>query len=156
MKIKLLVVGKTDEAYLQSGIDKYLDRLKHYVSFEIITIKDVKLGKKQNIELQKEEEANVILEKINSNDYLIILDEKGKEYSSSNFSDYIQKRINAGQNLIFLIGGPFGFSQRIYNRANDKLALSQLTFSHQMVRLFFIEQVYRAFTILRGEKYHHQ
>lgn len=149
------MVGKTDEAYLNEGIAKYIDRLKHYVSFEMHFIKDVKIGKKQNIEVQKQEEAKLILEKVHPNDYLILLDEKGKEFNSIGFSQFLQKKINAGCDIIFLIGGPFGFSERIYQRANAKLALSQLTFSHQMIRLFFVEQLYRALTILKGEKYHH-
>ncbi len=156
MKIKLLAIGKTDEEYLTQGINKYVERLKHYISFEIVIIPDIKLGKKTNIELQKEQEEKLILEKLSSNDFLILLDENGKEFNSEGLSVYLQKRMNAGQDIVFLIGGPFGFSKRIYERANDKMALSQLTFSHQMVRLFFVEQLYRANTILRGEKYHHQ
>lgn len=156
MKIKLIVIGKTDESYLKEGIDKYLKRLKHYVSFELIVLKDVVVGKKTNLTLQKELEGKSILEKVNTNDFLALLDENGEQYSSINFSKYIQKRMNAGNDLIFVIGGPFGFSEEVYSRANAKLSLSKMTFSHQMVRLFFIEQIYRAFTILKGEKYHHQ
>jgi 23S rRNA (pseudouridine1915-N3)-methyltransferase len=156
MKIKLIVIGKTDESYLKEGIDKYLKRLKNYVSFELIVLKDVVVGKKTNLTLQKELEGKSILEKVNTNDFLALLDENGEQYSSINFSKYIQKRMNAGNDLIFVIGGPFGFSEEVYSRANAKLSLSKMTFSHQMVRLFFIEQIYRAFTILKGEKYHHQ
>tara|TARA_R110001592_G_scaffold6096_1_gene33093 strand:+ start:1472 stop:1942 length:471 start_codon:yes stop_codon:yes gene_type:complete len=156
MKIKLIVIGKTDESYLKDGIDKYLKRLKHYISFEMIIINDVVVGKKANIILQKDLEGKSILDKINSNDFLVLLDENGGQYSSVNFSKYIQKRMNAGNDLIFVIGGPFGFSEELYARANAKLSLSKMTFSHQMVRLFFIEQIYRAFTILKGEKYHHE
>lgn len=155
MKIKLIVIGKTDEPYLIKGIEKYLSRLKHYVSFEFIIINDVKLGKKSNPELQKEQEAIQILSKINVTDVVILLDEKGKEFNSVEFSGFIQKKLNAGTDLVFVIGGPFGFAEIVYQRASSKIALSQLTFSHQMVRLFFVEQLYRAFTILRGEKYHH-
>lgn len=156
MKIKLISIGKTDESYLQEGIHKYVSRLKHYVNFEIIIINDVKLGKKQNVGLQKEMEGKEIMAKLNNSDYLILLDEKGEEYTSVNFSKYLQKKMNSGNDIVFVIGGPFGFSDRIYERANAKVALSKLTFSHQMVRLFFVEQLYRAFTILKGEKYHHQ
>ena len=156
MKIKLITIGKTDESYLKDGIDKYMKRLKHYVSFEMIIVNDVKVGKKSNIILQKELEEKEILSKLNSNDYLILLDEKGEEYNSIGFSKFLQKRMNSGNDIVFVIGGPFGFSERMYERANAKVGLSKLTFSHQMVRLFFVEQLYRAFTILKGEKYHHQ
>ena len=156
MKIRLLVIGKTDESYLKEGIEKYVKRLGHYVPFEMFTIDDVKKGKKPNPELQKEEEASVVLEKITNNDYLILLDDNGKELNSIEFSQFLQKKMNAGSDVVFLIGGPFGFSNRIYDRANEKIALSKLTFSHQMVRLFFVEQLYRGLTILKGEKYHHQ
>ncbi|MBW6484070.1 MAG: 23S rRNA (pseudouridine(1915)-N(3))-methyltransferase RlmH [Vicingaceae bacterium] len=155
MKIKLIAVGKTDEPYLIEGIEKYLNRLKHYISFELIVINDVKASKKSNPELQKEQEAIQILSKINVTDVVILLDENGKEFNSVEFSGFIQKKLNAGTDLVFVIGGPFGFAKIVYQRASSKIALSQLTFSHQMVRLFFVEQLYRAFTILKGEKYHH-
>ncbi|PKP43501.1 MAG: 23S rRNA (pseudouridine(1915)-N(3))-methyltransferase RlmH [Bacteroidetes bacterium HGW-Bacteroidetes-12] len=155
MKIKLISIGKTDEPYLIEGIEKYINRLKHYVSFELIVINDVKMGKKNNAELQKEQEGIQLLSKINATDVVILLDENGSEFSSIGFSEFIQKKLNAGTDLVFVIGGPFGFSEGVYQRASSKVALSQLTFSHQMVRLFFVEQLYRAFTILKGEKYHH-
>ncbi|MDF1672066.1 MAG: 23S rRNA (pseudouridine(1915)-N(3))-methyltransferase RlmH [Vicingaceae bacterium] len=156
MKIKLIAIGKTDESYLKEGIDKYLKRLKHYASFELIIINDVKVGKKTNVILQKELEEKEILSKVNTNDYLILLDEKGEEYNSVGFSKFLQKRMNSGNDIVFVIGGPFGFSELMYERAIAKVGLSKLTFSHQMVRLFFVEQLYRAFTILKGEKYHNQ
>jgi len=156
MKIKLITIGKTDESYLKEGIDKYIKRLKHYISFDMVIINDLKIGSKITTELQKEMEGKVILEKVSPTDFLILLDEKGDEYHSVNFSNYVQKRMNAGNDIVFVIGGPFGFSDEVYERANAKVALSKLTFSHQMVRLFFVEQLYRAFTILKGEKYHHQ
>jgi 23S rRNA (pseudouridine1915-N3)-methyltransferase len=149
------MVGKTDEAYLNEGINKYLNRLKHYVDFEKVIITDVKMGKKSNENLQKEKEGKLILSTIKKTDYLILLDEKGKEYNSVDFSKFMQKRMNSGLDMSFVIGGPFGFSNDVYQRANGKVALSQMTFSHQMVRLFFVEQLYRSFSILRGEKYHH-
>ncbi len=155
MKMKLIAIGKTDEAFLVEGIEKYLKRLKHYVSFEIMVLNDVKTGKKLNIELQKEQEGRAILEKVQSNETLILLDENGKEFTSVGFANFLQKKLNAGNNLVFVIGGPFGFSTEVYQRADAQLALSKLTFSHQMVRLFFVEQLYRAFTIIKGEKYHH-
>lgn len=155
MKMKLIAIGKTDEAFLVEGIEKYLKRLKHYVSFEIMVLNDVKTGKKLNIELQKEQEGRAILEKVQSNETLILLDENGKDFTSVGFANFLQKKLNAGNNLVFVIGGPFGFSIEVYQRADAQLALSKLTFSHQMVRLFFVEQLYRAFTIIKGEKYHH-
>ncbi|HLU85179.1 MAG TPA: 23S rRNA (pseudouridine(1915)-N(3))-methyltransferase RlmH [Vicingaceae bacterium] len=155
MKMKLIAIGKTDEAFLVEGIEKYLKRLKHYVSFEIMVLNDVKTGKKLNIELQKEQEGRAILEKVQSNETLILLDENGKDFTSVGFANFLQKKLNAGNNLVFVIGGPFGFSTEVYQRADAQLALSKLTFSHQMVRLFFVEQLYRAFTIIKGEKYHH-
>ncbi len=155
MKIKLIVVGNTDESYLQKGQEKYLDKLKHYISFEMIVLKDVKVGKKNDVKIQKQEEAKMILSKVSASDILILLDENGNEYNSIQFSSFIQKRLNSGNDLIFVIGGPFGFSDEMYQRADFKLSLSKMTFSHQMVRLFFVEQLYRAFSILKGEKYHH-
>jgi len=155
MKIKLLIIGKTDEGYLQEGISKYIGRLKHYCQLEVIELKDVKVGKKTNVDLQKEEEGKLLLDRIKPNDFVLLLDENGKSFNSVELSSYLQKLMNSGNDIVFIIGGPFGFSKRIYERANGKLALSKLTFSHQMVRLFFVEQLYRSFTILKGEKYHH-
>lgn len=155
MKIKLIAIGKTDEKYLQDGIAKYLNRLKHYISFELVVINDVKIGSKPNTLLQKEKEAELFFDKIQPNDFVVLLDENGKSFTSVAFADYVQKRMNASTDVVFLIGGPFGFSDKIYQRANDKISLSKMTFSHQMIRLFFVEQVYRAFTIIKGEKYHH-
>lgn len=156
MKITFITVGKTDEQYVQEGIAKYLDRLKHYITFEPIVIPDIKQGKKQDIQRQKDEEGKLILDKLQKSDYLILLDENGREFTSVGFSQNLQKKMNMGlSNLVFVVGGAFGFSEEVYKRANEKMALSQMTFSHQMVRLFFIEQTYRAFTILKGEKYHH-
>ena len=155
MKIKLITIGKTDESYLKVGIDKYVSRLKHYVDFEIKEIPDLKMGKKQNTSIQKELEGKEILKFITKSDFVVLLDEKGREFSSRVYSQFIQKRMNAGLNLVFVIGGPFGFSDEVYAKANQKIALSQMTFSHQMVRLFFTEQLYRSFSILKGEKYHH-
>lgn len=155
MKVKLIAIGKTDEKYLQDGISKYLDRLKHYISFELMVINDVKTGSKPNTLLQKEKEGELFFDKSQPNDYVVLLDENGTSFTSIAFSDYVQKRMNASTDVVFLIGGPFGFSDKIYQRANDKISLSKMTFSHQMIRLFFVEQVYRAFTIIKGEKYHH-
>ena len=155
MKIKLIVSGKTDENYLKEGISKYTSRLKHYINFEIKEISDVKTGKKHNTTLQKEAEGREILKLIAKSEFVVLLDEKGKEFNSVGFSQLIQKRMNTGMDLTFIIGGPFGFSEEIYANSDMKIALSQMTFSHQMVRLFFLEQIYRSLTILKGEKYHH-
>jgi 23S rRNA (pseudouridine1915-N3)-methyltransferase len=155
MKIRLITIGKTDESYLKEGISKYVSRLKHYISFEIIELPDVKTGKKLNVNLQKEAESKEIVKLISKSDFVVLLDENGKEFNSVGFSDYIQKRMNSGLDLCFVIGGPFGFSKEMYDLSNQKIALSQMTFSHQMIRLLFVEQVYRSYSILKGEKYHH-
>jgi len=155
VKIKLIVIGKTDESFLKEGILKYKNRLRHYIKFDIIEISDLKLGKKLNLKNQKELEGKEILKLISKSEFVVLLDEKGKEFNSLGFSQFIQKRMNASVDLTFVIGGPFGFSEDLYTRSDTKLALSQMTFSHQMVRLFFVEQIYRSFTILKGEKYHH-
>ena len=155
MKITLIQIGNTDEKYLKEGIEKYLTRLKHYCKFEIDTIPDLKNVKNLSVDSQKQKEGETILSKIEKSDFVVLLDENGREFNSPSFSQFLQKRMNTGMDLIFVIGGPFGFSRDMYERANSKVALSQMTFSHQMVRLFFIEQLYRGFTILKGEKYHH-
>jgi 23S rRNA (pseudouridine1915-N3)-methyltransferase len=156
MKITLLIVGKTEDAYLKEGIDKYLKRLKHYTKIEVAEITELKNTKALTQEQQKAKEAELILKKITALDYVILLDEKGIEVSSSQFAAYIDKKaVGSVANLVFIVGGPYGFDQTVYQRANDKLSLSRMTFSHQMVRLFFVEQLYRAFTIIKGEPYHH-
>jgi 23S rRNA (pseudouridine1915-N3)-methyltransferase len=155
MKIRLITVGKTDEPYLKEGVAKYISRLKHYINFEMIELPDVKVGKKLNVKLQKESEGKEILKLVTKSDYLVLLDENGKEFNSIDFSKFIQKRMNTGMDLVFVIGGPFGFSDEVYSQSDTKVGLSQMTFSHQMIRLFFTEQLYRSFTILKGEKYHH-
>lgn len=157
MKIKLLAIGKTDDKNLTSLITSYQKRLKHYVSFDFEVIPDVKNAKNLSELVQKKEEGNLILKKLRPADTLILLDEKGKSFTSVEFSTFLQKKMNSGiKNLVFCIGGPYGFSDEIYARANQKVALSKMTFSHQMIRLFFIEQLYRGFTILKGEPYHHK
>ncbi len=155
MNIKLIVVSKTDIPYIQEGIDEYIGRLKHYVDFEIITIPALKnLGKASPEEI-KDKEGQLILKQTERADMIVLLDEHGKEYSSIGFSEYIQKQMNAGvRSLTFVIGGAYGFSPAVYAAAHHKISLSQMTFNHQMVRLFFIEQLYRVHTILRHEKYH--
>jgi 23S rRNA (pseudouridine1915-N3)-methyltransferase len=157
MKILLLQIDKTQESYLTEGIEIYTKRLKNYCAFDMVTINVPKTVRQRSHSEQKQEEAKLILSAILPEDQLILLDEQGKEYSSVDFSNLIAQKQNAStKRLIFLIGGPFGFSETVYKRANSKISLSQMTFSHQMVRLFFVEQLYRAFTILKGEKYHHE
>jgi len=157
MQIKLIAIGKTDQKELQSLIDAYAKRLSFYVKFDLEIIPDLKNVKNLSEMQQKEKEGELILAKISSTDYLILLDENGKNFSSVGFSEFLQKKMNAGiKTLVFVIGGPYGFSETVYAKAQGKISLSAMTFSHQMVRLFFIEQVYRGFTILKNEPYHHQ
>ncbi|PHS52636.1 MAG: 23S rRNA (pseudouridine(1915)-N(3))-methyltransferase RlmH [Lutibacter sp.] len=157
MKIKLLAIGKTDDKNLQTLIETYQNRLKHYINFELEIIPDLKNVKKIRESQQKEKEGELILKKITSTDALILLDEKGKEFSSIDFSKYLQKKMNSGiKQLVVVIGGPYGFSEAVYKKSVDKISLSKMTFSHQMIRLFVVEQIYRAFTILKNEPYHHE
>jgi 23S rRNA (pseudouridine1915-N3)-methyltransferase len=157
MQIKLLAIGKTDNKAIQNLIDDYSSRLGHYIRFELEVIPDLKQSKSLSESLQKEKEGELILKKLSSTDELILLDERGKTYSSLEFSDYLQKKMNSGiKQLVFLIGGPYGFSEAVYARANGKISLSKMTFSHQMIRPFVVEQLYRAMTILRNEPYHHE
>lgn len=157
MKITLLTVGKTEDKYLKEGIDIYLKRLKHYIPFQILELPELKNTKSLSREQQKIKEAELIFKNIQSTDHIILLDEKGKELTSKSFSVYLNKKMVGGQqHLVFIIGGPYGFGEEVYQRCNDKLSLSQMTFSHQMIRLFFTEQLYRAYTILKGEPYHHE
>ncbi|MBE8722436.1 23S rRNA (pseudouridine(1915)-N(3))-methyltransferase RlmH [Sphingobacterium pedocola] len=157
MKITLLCIGKTDDKYIQEGIDKYLKRLKHYISFQIVIMPDIKNVKNLSEAQQKEKEAELFFRNITSQDFVILLDEFGKELRSVELSAFLaQKMVSSTQHLVFLIGGPYGFSDLVKQRANSSLSLSKLTFSHQMVRLFFIEQIYRGFSIMKGEPYHHE
>jgi 23S rRNA (pseudouridine1915-N3)-methyltransferase len=157
MKITFLTVGKTEESYLKEGIDKYVNRLKHYTKLIIVEIDELKNTKALTSEQQKAKEAELILKKILPLDHVILLDENGMQLSSQQFAAYIDKKALVSiANLVFVVGGPYGFDTTVYERANDKLSLSAMTFSHQMVRLFFVEQLYRAFTIIKGEPYHHQ
>jgi 23S rRNA (pseudouridine1915-N3)-methyltransferase len=156
MKVKLLVVGKTAFDYLKVGEEIYQDRLKHYCSFERIEVQDVKNPKNFSKEEIKRKEAISILSKLSPNDFLVLLDENGKEFSSVELANWIEKRNLLPQNIIFVIGGAYGFDSSLYERMNMKLALSKMTFSHQMVRVIFLEQFYRAFTITKGEPYHHE
>ncbi len=157
MTIKLLAVGKTDDPSLEGLVETYVNRLGHYNKFELEIIPDLKKTKNLNVPQQKAMEGKLILDKLSNSDFVVLLDENGKQFSSEGFSEYIQKRLNSGmKQLIFVIGGPYGFSEEVSTRANGKISLSKMTFSHQMVRLFFVEQLYRAFTILKNEPYHHK
>jgi 23S rRNA (pseudouridine1915-N3)-methyltransferase len=157
MKITFLTVGKTEDAYLKEGIEKYVKRLKHYTKLIIVEIDELKNTKALTPDQQKAKEAELILKKIFPLDHVILLDENGMELSSQQFAAYINKKaLGSVANVVFIVGGPYGFDPSVYERANDKLSLSAMTFSHQMVRLFFVEQLYRAFTIIKGEPYHHQ
>jgi 23S rRNA (pseudouridine1915-N3)-methyltransferase len=157
MNIKLLAIGKTDNKALQQLMDDYQKRLSFYIKFDLEVIPDIKNAKSLSEAQQKEKEGELILAKLTPTDQLILLDENGKTFSSVGFSDELQKKMNSGiKTLVFVIGGPYGFSEAVYSKAQGKISLSAMTFSHQMVRLFFIEQLYRAFTILRNEPYHHQ
>ncbi|MFD2586882.1 23S rRNA (pseudouridine(1915)-N(3))-methyltransferase RlmH [Croceitalea marina] len=156
MTIRLIAIGKTDNTELQNLIADYVKRLGHYIKFELDIIPDLKNAKNLSEEQQKQKEGELILKKITTSDVLVLLDEKGKQFSSKEFANVLQKRMNSGiKKLIFTIGGPYGFSDEVYSRADQKISLSKMTFSHQMVRLFVVEQIYRAFTILRNEPYHH-
>lgn len=156
MKITLLVVGKTTSVQIESLIQEYQKRLTHYIPFVLQVIPELRNTKALTPEQQKLAEGELILRAINSSTDLVLLDEHGKEFRSIEFADYVQKRMSSGRDVVFVVGGPYGFSEAVYQRANGKISLSKMTFSHQMVRLFFVEQLYRAMTILRGEPYHHE
>lgn len=157
MQIRLITIGKTDHPAIQKLTEEYSQRLGHYIRFEIEILPDLKNTKSLSIPAQKEKEGELILKKILPSDDLILLDERGKTYSSLEFSEFLQKKMNAGlKQLVYVIGGPYGFSEAVYSRANGKISLSKMTFSHQMIRPFFTEQLYRAFTILHNEPYHHE
>ena len=157
MKIKLLAIGKTDHKQLMQLISEYQKRLTHYIRFELEIIADIKNAKNLSQLQQKEKEGQLILSKIQTSDQLLLLDDKGKHFTSIEFSQFLQKKMNTGlKQLVFVIGGPYGFSEEVYKKASGKISLSKMTFSHQMIRLFFIEQLYRGFTILKNEPYHHE
>lgn len=157
MKITLLVVGKTTDNNINLLINNYLERLKFYTDFSIQVIPELKNAKNLRFEEQKEKEGELILKQVEDADEVILLDEKGKEYTSVEFSEQVNKRAIAGKRKVyFVVGGPYGFSQKVYNRANSLISFSKMTFSHQMIRLFFVEQLYRAMTIIKGDPYHHQ
>jgi len=157
MKIKLIVIGKTDEKYLSTGIKKYTDRIVHYLPFEYQIIQDVKKTRNLSENQQKEKEGKLILSIVKPGDEVILLDEGGTLTGSVEFARFLEKKMIKGtRNLVFVIGGPYGFSVEIYRTTSSKISLSKMTFSHQMVRLIFSEQLYRALTIIKGEPYHHE
>lgn len=157
MQIKVLAIGKTDSTELILLTEMYQNRLRHYVKFDFEILPDIKNSKNMSETQQKEKEGEAILKKINSTDLVLLFDENGKQYSSVNFAEFLQKKMNAGiKQLVLIIGGPYGFSEAVYEKAQGKISLSKMTFSHQMIRLFIVEQIYRAFTILKNEPYHHQ
>ncbi len=157
MKVILLTVGKTNEISLKNAISEYQKRLKFYLQYEIEEIPELKNTKSLSENVQKQKEGELILKSVTDADELILLDDKGAEYTSMQFSSYMEKKMAmGGKRLVFVVGGPYGFSEAVYARANGKLSLSRMTFSHQMIRLIFTEQLYRAMTILKGEPYHHE
>lgn len=156
MRITLLVVGKTTDPRLQSLIEDYQQRLKHYIPFEFVVVPDIKNAKTLSQEQLKSAEGQAILSLLTPAMDVLLLDEHGREFRSIEYADFLQKKMGSGRDLTLVIGGAYGFSKEVYNRANGKISLSQMTFSHQMIRLMAIEQIYRAMTILRGEPYHHE
>ncbi len=157
MNITLLVVGKTDQKYIKEGIELYLKRMKHYNPFEIKEIPALKKTSGMPVEIVKQKEAEVINKHLSKADYIILLDERGKEFTSKEFSTFLEKRLITGiREMVFIVGGAWGFAEDLHKTAHLKLSLSRMTFSHQMVRLFFTEQLYRAFSILKGENYHNE
>lgn len=157
MKITLLTVGKTDKDWVRQGMDIYVSRLKHYITFSVVEIPELKNVSSLSKDQIKTREGELILKNIRPTDDLILLDERGKEYTSVELAKVIQDKISyAGKDMVYVIGGAYGFSEEVYRRADSKISLSRMTFSHQMVRAIFVEQIYRAFTIMRGEPYHHE
>ena len=157
MKVALVLVGKTVNKHFVELIDEYAGRVKHYIGFDIITIPELKNTKSLSVDQQKQQEGELILKQMQAGDHVVLLDEHGKEFRSVEFSSYMEQKMQTvNKRLVFVIGGPYGFSPDVYAKANEKISLSKMTFSHQMVRLIFVEQLYRAMTIMRGEPYHHE
>jgi len=156
MKILLVVTGKTSQDFVEKGLIEFSERIKHYLSFEMQVIPGIKQAKNRSFEQQKEKEGEAILKYMQQGDYVVLLDECGKEYTSLEFANYLEKKMQTVPKcLVFVIGGAYGFSQKVYDAAHEKIALSKMTFSHQLIRLIFVEQLYRALTILHQEAYHH-
>ena len=156
MKITLLLTGKTKEKYLQTGVEEYVKRINRYTALSVNVIPDLKVTKKTPVDLVKVQEGQEIMQRIRQNDFVVLLDEKGKKFSSEDFASFISGLEGRSGQAVFVVGGAYGFSSEVYKRADAKLSLSDMTFSHQMVRLIFTEQLYRAFTIIKGEPYHHK
>ena len=156
MKAELIMVGKTTDKHISAGIDEYVERILHYLPFSITVIPELKNTRSLSEEQQKGREGELILQRVLAGDLLVLLDEHGKEFRSIEFADWLQRKQSTVRRLIFVIGGPYGFSNAVYERANEKVSLSRMTFSHQLVRLLFVEQLYRACTIIKGEPYHHE
>lgn len=156
MRICLLTVGKTDAGWVREGLETYSSRLSRYVPFSVSEIPELKNASALSKAQVQEKEGELILSRVTPRDTVILLDEKGKEYSSSEFAKEISKLTASGKNIVFVIGGPYGFSEQVYARCDGKVSLSRMTFTHQMVRTIFVEQLYRAFTIIKGEPYHHE
>ena len=156
MKLTLMTIGATDDPHLKQLIAQYQTRLKHYVAFYMVGLRDIKNTKNLTEAQQRQKEGELLLKKVSTTDFLVLLDEKGKQFTSREFSELLQKRMNSGiKNMVLAVGGPYGFSDEVHERAHQKISLSKMTFSHQMVRLFIVEQLYRAFSILKNEPYHH-
>jgi len=157
MKIVLAAIGKTDARYFVDAINEYQNRVGHYISFDLQIIPDIKNSRNLTVDQQREKEGEALFKFVQPGDYIVLLDEKGKEFTSLQFASYIEKKMHTvAKRLVFIIGGPYGFSELIYQKASEKISLSRMTFSHQMIRLFFVEQLYRAMTILNNEPYHHE
>ena len=156
MKTQLILVGKTTNKHLATVIDDYVGRIGHYMPFSVVVVPELKNSKALSEEQQKEREGELILQKIKPTDTLVLLDERGSELSSVAFSQWLQRKQSSARSLVFVIGGPYGFSKAVYNRADEQLSLSRMTFSHQLIRVVFAEQLYRACTIIKGEPYHHE
>jgi 23S rRNA (pseudouridine1915-N3)-methyltransferase len=157
MKIQLIVINKITQNFVQQGLDEFCARLKHYIPFELEVIPDIKNAKKLSFEQQKEKEGDLILQSFQAGDYIVLLDERGKEFTSIEFAKYIEKKMyTVSKRLVFVIGGAYGFSPEIYEVAHEKISMSKMTFPHQLIRLIFAEQLYRAMTLLHNEPYHHE
>ncbi len=157
MRATLILVGKTVNKHFVELIDDYAGRVKHYIGFDITAIPELKNTKNLSTDQQKQQEGELILKQLQGGDHVVLLDEHGKEFRSVEFSKWVEQKMQTvNKRLVFIIGGPYGFSPEVYTKANEKISLSKMTFSHQMVRLIFVEQLYRAMTIMRGEPYHHE
>ena len=157
MKVALILVGKTVNKHFVELIDEYAGRVKHYIGFDMVTIPELKNTKKMSVEQQKQQEGALILKQLQAGDCVVLLDEHGKEFRSVEFAKYMEQKVQkVSKRLVFVIGGAYGFSPDVYAQANEKLSLSKMTFSHQMIRMIFVEQLYRAMTIMKGEPYHHE